>query len=110
MSQSGKKDQLDFFRDGPEQGAPERKRQTEKSKACTRCRERYLTDHEVAVRFSTSRATIWRWVDKSPAFPTPVKLSPGTTRWKLSDLVRFEAQMVSEGTRCWKGKPAGGLK
>ena len=55
---------------------------------CTRCTEQYLSDHQVAARFNITKATVWRWHD-----PRRIKLSPGTSRWKLSDLVLFEAKM-----------------
>jgi len=60
---------------------------------CTRCTEQYLSDHQVAARFDISKATVWRWHDKNPDFPRRIKLSPGTSRWKLSDLLRFEEKM-----------------
>ena len=51
----------------------------------------YLSDRTVADRYNTSRNTIWRWV-REGRFPQPVKLSTGTTRWKLSDLQSWEAR------------------
>jgi prophage regulatory protein len=60
---------------------------------CTRCTEQYLSDHQVAARFGITKATVWRWHYKNPDFPRRIKLSPGTSRWKLSDLGLFEAKM-----------------
>lgn len=51
---------------------------------------RYLTVDEVARRFRVGRATIWRWVKTNSDFPAPVKLSPGTTRWREDHLHAFE--------------------
>ena len=51
----------------------------------------YLTDKQVADRFSISRATTWRWVERHK-FPKPIKLSPGCTRWRLSDVERWELE------------------
>ena len=51
----------------------------------------YLTDISTGKRYGVSRVTIWRWVSTDPTFPPPVKLSPGCTRWKLSDLMAWEA-------------------
>jgi prophage regulatory protein len=51
----------------------------------------YLSDKSVAERYDTSRNTIWRWVREN-RFPAPIKLSNGTSRWKLSDLQSWEAQ------------------
>lgn len=64
----------------------------EKQVSCTKCQETFLSDVEVAKRYGISRASIWRWVKNNPKAPKPIKLSPGTTRWKLSELVAFEAQ------------------
>lgn len=52
--------------------------------------ERYLTVRDVAERFAVSVQTVWRWSKGSPSFPRPIKLCEGTTRWRMSDLVRFE--------------------
>jgi prophage regulatory protein len=51
---------------------------------------KYLRDTDVAARYGTSRPTIWRWT-AAGRFPAPVKLSPGCTRWRLSDIEEWEA-------------------
>jgi len=51
----------------------------------------YLSDKQVADRYSVSRATIWRWVKADKHFPSPVELSSGCTRWRLADLQTWEA-------------------
>ena len=51
----------------------------------------YLTDKQIAERYKVGRATPWRWVQEGH-FPSPIKLSPGCTRWKLSDLEKWEAE------------------
>lgn len=51
----------------------------------------YLSDRAVAQRYGICRATVWAWV-KEGHLPTPVRLTPGSTRWKLSDLEQFEAE------------------
>ena len=53
--------------------------------------KQYQSDKSVAARYDSSRATIWRWV-KEGRFPKPVKLTNGTTRWKLADLEKWEAE------------------
>ncbi len=58
--------------------------------------ERYLSDKQVAERFGVSRPTIWRWVKTEKAFPHPVSLSSGTSRWRLSDLLVYEAKLEKE--------------
>lgn len=50
----------------------------------------YLSDKTVASRYDTSRNTVWRWT-REGKLPKPVRLSNGTTRWKLSDLERWES-------------------
>lgn len=50
----------------------------------------FLSDQEVASRYSVSRPTIWRWVRVIVGFPNPVKLAKGTTRWHLKDLEEYE--------------------
>lgn len=45
----------------------------------------WAADTQLAELYGVSRATIWRWV-KAGILPKPVKLSPGTTRWKLSEV------------------------
>ncbi len=52
----------------------------------------FLTDRQVAARFGVSRPTIWRWTKASDDFPRPVALfQGGTTRWRLADLLAWEA-------------------
>ena len=50
----------------------------------------YLSDTAVAQRYAVSRPTIWRWTKSLANFPQPAKLSPGTTRWRLTDLQAFD--------------------
>jgi len=54
-------------------------------------KEKYLSDKELASRYEVSRVTPWRW-SKKGAFPSPVKLGPNCTRWKLSDVEAWEAE------------------
>ena len=51
----------------------------------------YLSVKQLAVRFNTHRGTIWRWV-QAGRFPAPVRLTPGCTRWKSSDVEAWEAE------------------
>jgi predicted DNA-binding transcriptional regulator AlpA len=66
--------------------------------------ERYLSDVEVAKRFSVSRPTIWRWCKTNPSFPQPRKVTEGTTRWLLSELLAFDA--VLNQRQAPKGAPS----
>jgi len=51
----------------------------------------YLSDQQVANRYGLTRQTVWRWVRTDPNFPRPVKLTPGCTRFKLSEVEAWEA-------------------
>lgn len=53
--------------------------------------EAYISDTQLATRYRVHRATIWRWVKADPSFPRPIVLSPGCTRWKLSQICTWEA-------------------
>ena len=56
----------------------------------------FLSDLGVAARYGVTAPTIWRWVKKEPGFPQPVKLSPGTTRWRLDELEAWEASRAAK--------------
>ena len=56
--------------------------------------DRYFTDKQVAARYGVGKATIWRWAASRKVFPKPVKLGPGVTRWRLSDLLAFGATLL----------------
>ena len=51
----------------------------------------YLSDSNTGKLYGVARQTIWRWLATDPTFPKPIKLSPGCTRWKLSELETWEA-------------------
>lgn len=53
--------------------------------------ETYLSDIKLSARLGVHRATPWRWANEDPTFPKPIKLSPGCTRWKLSEIEVWEA-------------------
>jgi len=55
----------------------------------------WLSVKQIEERGCGSAATIWRRV-KARTFPQPVKLSPGMTRWKLSDIEAWETQKESQ--------------
>ena len=57
----------------------------------------YLKDTQVCKRLGVSRPTIWNWV-AAGNFPKPVKLSERATRWRLSDLEKWEADRSSVWT------------
>jgi prophage regulatory protein len=51
----------------------------------------FLSDKSVAKRYEISRQSVWRWTQEGK-LPQPVKLTNGSTRWKLTDLEQWEAQ------------------
>lgn len=50
----------------------------------------YLSVKQLAARYSASVPTIWRWARETD-FPSPVKLGPNVTRWRLEDVEKWEA-------------------
>lgn len=103
MPGKSKAEQLGLFEKLATQAKPNHGAPGQPPAPCIHCAEQYLSDHQVAARFDISKATVWRWHDKNPDFPRRIRLSAGTSRWKLSELVRFEAKMLD--ARAW-GKVA----
>lgn len=56
--------------------------------------ETYLSDTQIAKRYSVHRSTIWRWRKDGIGFPEPVKIGHQATRWKLSEIEDWEAGRV----------------
>lgn len=56
----------------------------------------FLQDRDVALRYGVSRLTIWKWL-RDNSFPQPIKLSPGCTRWRLTDLEAWELKIGGVG-------------
>ena len=67
----------------------------------------FLSDRQLATRYATHRATIWRWA-AAGRFPQPVTLSPGCTRWRAADVAAFEAAAspAARGTRAERASRA----
>ncbi|MBE0455550.1 MAG: AlpA family phage regulatory protein [Roseovarius sp.] len=53
--------------------------------------ETYLSDRQLGARWNVHYLTPRRWLRTDATFPKPVKLSPGCTRWRLSDIEAWEA-------------------
>lgn len=66
------------------------KRCTPRSPSKGEADETFLAVDQIMQRYGIGRATVWRWVKLNSDFPEPVKLSSGTSRWRLSDLVAFD--------------------
>lgn len=56
----------------------------------------YIRDTEIGRRLSVSRQTIWRLVRSDNSFPKPYRLTPGCTRWLLSEVEAWEAGKRSD--------------
>jgi len=50
----------------------------------------YLSDRQLGARFNVHHLTIRRWIKTDDTFPKPVRLTPGCTRWKLSEIEAWE--------------------
>lgn len=50
----------------------------------------FLSDRDCGERYGVSKVTIWRW-QKTEGFPAPVTLSKGCVRFRLEELVAWEA-------------------
>ncbi len=57
---------------------------------------RFLSDKQVAERYSISRPSVWRWVKSVDGFPAPIQLGVGTTRWALEDLEAYERSLSKQ--------------
>ncbi|MTH77165.1 helix-turn-helix transcriptional regulator [Paracoccus aestuariivivens] len=55
----------------------------------TQSQNLYLTVEQVARRLNVSTDSIYRW-KRNGDFPTAVKIGPGCTRWRLSDIEAHE--------------------
>jgi prophage regulatory protein len=51
----------------------------------------YVSDVQLAKRYSVSRCTIWRWTAKG-LLPKPVQLSDNCTRWRLDLIEQRDAE------------------
>ncbi|RWR24240.1 AlpA family phage regulatory protein [Sinirhodobacter populi] len=52
--------------------------------------DEYVSDIQLAARYGLkARESIWKWV-KTQNFPKPINLSPGCTRWRMSEVETWE--------------------
>ena len=88
--------------------SPRAKRSAKPSKTiCAKCQDVFLSVHDVANRYNVFPSTIWRWLETTSDFPSPLKLTPGTTRWRLSDLVSYEKKCTEPCRSRAAHKPRG---
>ena len=55
----------------------------------------WLTDKQLALRYSCSRKWIWDQVKRDPAFPRPVKFSSGATRFNAEKADEYDAEKLA---------------
>lgn len=53
-------------------------------------KEVFYSVHDVAARYRISVNSVWRWTSHRKDFPNPIKIGPGCTRWRLTELEAFE--------------------
>ncbi|MEQ9696074.1 helix-turn-helix domain-containing protein [Shimia sp. SDUM112013] len=73
------------------------KRVCQPQKRAAKTAPKFLTVKEVARRYGVHVATVWRWVKNDPNFPESIKLSPGTSRWRETDLRAYERRAEKVG-------------
>lgn len=59
--------------------------------------QQFLSDAQLAERYSVSRSTIWRWTARK-LLPQPVQLSPGCTRWRKDQIEQRDAERAEQST------------
>lgn len=52
--------------------------------------ERFLSVQDVARRYAISAQTVWRHTKNNSAFPKPIKILNGSTRWRITDILAYE--------------------
>ncbi len=57
--------------------------------------EIYLDSRQLGARYQVHHLTPRRWVKTDDTFPRPVHLTPGCTRWKLSEIEAWEQSKAS---------------
>ena len=50
----------------------------------------YVSDRQLGARFNVHHLTVRRWEHTDDTFPRSIKLTPGCTRWKLSEIEAWE--------------------
>lgn len=58
--------------------------------------EIYLSAHQLGARYGVHHLTPRRWPDTDPTFPKAIRLTPGCTRWKLSELEAWESAKAAQ--------------
>ncbi len=53
----------------------------------------FLSVNNLSKRYDVHEKTIWRWAHIN-AFPKPIKLTQGATRWRSADVEAWEAEKI----------------
>ena len=61
--------------------------------------ETYLSNLQLSARYSVHRTTPWRWAKTINDFPQPVVLTPGCSRWRLSEIEAWESSQADSSGR-----------
>lgn len=59
----------------------------------TRNQPAWLSDRDLALRYSVSRITIWRWA-RAGNIPKPRKLAANTSRWSADEIEAHDQRMI----------------
>lgn len=62
--------------------------------AMSKVNSKWLSDRDVAERYSVSRATVWRW-SRSQTIPQPKQLGENTTRWSCIELDQHDQKQFN---------------
>jgi predicted DNA-binding transcriptional regulator AlpA len=55
----------------------------------------WLTDKQMALRYSCSRKWIWDQAKRDPDFPRPIKFTHGCTRWSAEAAAEYDAKKMA---------------
>jgi predicted DNA-binding transcriptional regulator AlpA len=55
----------------------------------------YLSAAQLAARYGVHIVTVWRWA-QAGRLPQPVRLAPGTTRWRKEEIEACDAKRTSD--------------
>ena len=53
--------------------------------------KKYARDVDLAARYNIHRKTVWRWT-REGRLPKPKRLAPGTVRWDIAEIERFDRE------------------
>ena len=63
----------------------------------------FVSPSWVRLRFGISNSTLYNWI-AAKHLPTPIKIGPRAVRFRLSDILQFEAERLARGANHVAGK------